>query len=288
MLRLFLTVLLAFVPCATLAADLREVRMADGRSYLFAMPEGQPGAPLIIALHGGGGNPAQFARSSGLADDALEAGFAVAFPAGTSRWGGRLLVWNGLYCCGYAPAAGIDDLGFLDRVAADAGRRFGTGKVFVTGMSNGAILAQTWAATRPGTVAAVASVAGTMDVAQVRVAGPVPLLHIHGTQDTHVLYEGGSGPDSFVDTDFSSVRSAVAAFRAPHGAMAQRRSVIDPARDGTRVEVTAWEKSGRDRVVLMTVVGGGHDWPGGRRARDGTRDIRANDEVLRFFAAWRS
>jgi hypothetical protein len=40
-------------------------------------------------------------------------------------------------------------------------------------------------------------------------------------------------------------------------------------------------------VVLQTVTGGGHDRPGGRRARDGARDISAPEEVRRFLAAWR-
>ena len=45
-----------------------------------------------------------------------------------------------------------------------------------------------------------------------------------------------------------------------------------------------------DRVVLrlMTVEGGAHHWPGGRKARMGegkTQEIQANEEILRFFAA---
>ena len=111
---------------------------------------------------------------------AIRAGFAIALPLGT----GRLPTWNGGYCCGAAARTGVDDIAFLDRVARDASLRAGTtGKIFVTGMSNGAIMAQTWAAARPATIAAVVSVAGTMDADRVRVRGPVPILHIHGTAD---------------------------------------------------------------------------------------------------------
>jgi polyhydroxybutyrate depolymerase len=273
------------------AADLQEVRLGDARRYLFAMPAGATHAPLILALHGGGGSPGQFARDSDLADVAVGAGFAIAFPAGSSRRGIGPLTWNGGYCCGYAQAAGVDDLGFLDRVAADAASRFGVGgdRVYVTGMSNGAILAQTYAAARPGRVAAVASVAGTMDLSRVRPKGPVALLHVHGTGDGQVPYAGGVGPDSWVGTDFSAAEDVVAAFRRAQGVMLHPvADRIDPARDGMHVMRTRWlAPGGAVRVELLTVVGGGHHWPGGRRSsrRGATRDISASREVVAFFAS---
>lgn len=292
--RLALTLLLLCL-CVTAgrAADLGEVRLADGRRYLFAMPEGAAAAPLILALHGGGGSPEQFARDSGLAGMAVRAGFAIAFPAGSSRRNGRMLTWNGGYCCGSAQAAGIDDLAFLDRVSADAAERFGVdgGRVFVTGMSNGAILAQTYGAARPGRVAAVAAVAGTMDRFRGRPRGPVALLHIHGTRDGHVPFDGGVGTESWVGTGFTAVADALAAFGQAQGvALRPVTDRIDPAADGMHVERTRWlAPSGEVRVELLAVVGGGHHWPGGRRSarRGATRDISASREVVAFFARHR-
>jgi polyhydroxybutyrate depolymerase len=48
------------------------------------------------------------------------------------------------------------------------------------------------------------------------------------------------------------------------------------------------DAQGRIPLRLLTVEGGGHTWPGGRRAprQKGTQDISANDELLRFFALW--
>ncbi|MCU0908684.1 MAG: hypothetical protein MUF73_14890 [Rhodobacteraceae bacterium] len=277
---------------AASAQDLREVRMDDGRSYLIAVPPGVSDPPLILALHGGGGSPAQFARSSGLTAPALAAGFAVAYPAGTSRRDGPFLVWNALYCCGHAPGAGVDDLAFLDRVAADAAARFGLGgRVFVTGMSNGAMLAQTWAATRgPTRVAAVASVAGVMDLSRVRVAGPVPILHIHGTADDMAPYAGGQGGSALTRTRHSPAEDGVAAFRAAWGRLSERQALFDPVDDGTRVVRRDWLRRDRPAVSLMTVEGGGHVWPGGRRARGAgaTQDIDAAAEVVAFFNLWRA
>jgi polyhydroxybutyrate depolymerase len=285
-------ILVGLAAGAASAQGLREVRMEDGRSYRIALPPGVAEPPLIVALHGGGGNPSQFARSSGLTAPALAAGFAVAYPAGTARRGGPFLVWNALYCCGHAPGAGVDDLAFLDRVAADARVRFGlSDRVFVTGMSNGAMLAQTWAATRgPARVAAVASVAGVMDLSRVRVAGPVPLLHVHGTADDMAPYAGGQGDSALTRTRHSAAEDGVAAFRAALGRLSDTQALIDPVDDGTRVVRRDWQQGDRPAVRLMTVEGGGHVWPGGRRARGpgATQDINAAAEVVAFFTLWRA
>ncbi len=290
--HLILAVLLgaaALVPTGTRAET---VRLGD-RFYDIALPADPKGAPLILALHGGGGSPAQFARSSGLGAAAVAAGFAVAFPAGSGRAGDRLLTWNGGYCCGHAMRQRVDDVAFLRAVLRDAADRFGVdgSGVFVTGMSNGAILAETFAAREPALVRAVAGVAGTMDTARVSVGGPVPALILHGTDDRHVPFEGGVGADSRSRTAFASVPSVVGAFLAPWGGgLVRSTRRIDAKDDGTAVEVTDYTKDGKPVLRLMSIEGGGHLWPGKTRARGDdtpTREIDANAEILRFFALYR-
>ncbi len=270
-------------------AEMQEVRLGD-RFYLIDLPARAEGAPLILALHGGGGDPAQFARASGLGDAATARGYAVVFPAGSSRRGGdRLLTWNGGYCCGFAARKGVDDEAFLRRVIADAVARFGLdgGRVFATGMSNGAILAETLAARNPGLIRAVAGVAGTMDTRTTRVQGPVPALIIHGTADPMVPYGGGVGGDSLTKTDFAPVQSVVKAFLAPWGGGIHAVGrTLDRFDDGTSVRIADYSLKGRVVLRLITVEGGAHHWPGGRKARlsDGkTQEIDANREILRFF-----
>lgn len=284
MLRLILVLVCLAAPAW---ADRQEVRLGD-RYYLIDLPDRPAKAPVILALHGGGGNPAQFARNSQLAKPALAEGYAVIWPAGTARFG-RFLTWNGGYCCGHAAEAAVDDLAFLDAVLADAGQRFGldTGRIYLTGMSNGAIMAETYAAQRPGKVRAVAGVSGTMD-ASLRVRGPVPLLHIHGTADTQVPYAGGKGANSLTQTDFSPVEAVIKAFRRPlRGHVSEDAQVIDPEPDGTSVVQMDWtDDKGRVLIRLLKVEGGGHTWPGGRRSarQGGTADIVANAEILHFFS----
>jgi len=277
----FLVLLLALA-AAPAAAD--TVRLGD-RSYRIDLPATPQGAPILLALHGGGGSADQFARSSGLSRPANGQGYAVIYPEGT----GRAATWNGGYCCGAAQRSAVDDNAFLDAVIADATRRFGLNdrRLYLTGMSNGALMAETYAALRPARVRAVAGVSGTMDTARFRVKSPVPLLHIHGTADAMVPYAGGQGDSSLTRTDFASVASVEAAFLAPFPMLARTEHIIDSAADGMRViERNYADGQGRVQVRIQTIEGGGHAWPGSRRAarQGGTQDINATTEVLRFFA----
>lgn len=279
MVRFVLALFLLVLP-----ASAETVRLGD-RSYRIDLPADPAGAPVIIALHGGGGSADQFARSSRLSRPANRQGYAVVYPEGTGRAG----TWNGGYCCGAAQRRGVDDLAFLDAVLADAARRFGLdgARVYATGMSNGSIMAETWAAQRPGKVRAVAGVAGTMDTRRNRVTAPVPLLHIHGTEDDMVPYAGGQGANSLTRTVFASVSSVEAAFLAPFPMLARTERHIDRTDDGTSVTETNYSDArGVTQVRILTVEGGGHAWPGSRRANRGgeAREIDATSEVLRFFA----
>lgn len=281
--RLIALILCLLLPAFAQAQSLREITLPDGRFYLFARPAGQGAVPLIVALHGGGGNPEQFERVSHIAEKALAAGFAVALPAGTPGRMGRLRTWNAGYCCATAQRQAVDDVAFLDAVIADAQGRGASGPVFLTGMSNGAMMAQTYAARRSGRVAGVASVSGTMDAAHLNLSAPVPLLHIHGTADPMVPFGGGPGDSSLTQTDFSPVEAVLQRFRAPFGPLVAETTASDPAQDGVSLQTTVWRGDGQPRVTLIKVIGGGHEWPGGRRSE--IADLDAGDAAIAFFRA---
>ncbi|QYZ71266.1 alpha/beta hydrolase family esterase [Neotabrizicola shimadae] len=264
---------------------LAETVELDGRSYRIDLPKDPAGAPLIVVLHGGGGSPDQIARNTGISAAALPEGYAVAYPRGT----GNLPTWNGGYCCGAAARKGVDDLAFLDAVVDDAVARFGLdgSRIYAAGMSNGAIMAETWAAARPDRLTAVVAVAGTMDAAHVPVRGRVPLLLIHGTADTQVPYDGGRGENSLTQTDFASVAAVRDAFLVPWGPVVHAQARIDDPAVGNAVRVDDYHTpQGVLALRLITVEGGGHDWPGSRRASragQGASTFSATTEMLRFL-----
>lgn len=176
----------------------------DGRDryYIVRIPSAAasgPALPLVLALHGGGGNPNQFKRDSGFDVVADREGFIVVFPAGTGPplLPRMLQTWNaGPGCCGTALNENVDDVGFLLAVVADLASRtpVDSRRVYATGHSNGGMMSYRLAAEAGDEIAAIAPVAGGMMLDDFLPNRAVPLLHIHSVDDPRALYEGGLGP----------------------------------------------------------------------------------------------
>ena len=263
-----------------------KIRLPDGRSYSIIVPDDEPNPPLILALHGGGGNGAWMEKVSGLTPKALAAGFAIAYPDGSGRR--DLLTWNAGYCCAYAANNRIDDIGFLSRVIEDAVSRYGIDRrnIFVTGMSNGGMMAELFAASQPGKARAVASVAGPFDVRHTPIRRSVPLMHIHGTKDDMVPYQGGRGKFQVTGAAYAPVEELISTWVASFGrGLTTTTETIDPVRDRTKVIKTSYWDGSKPVVLFYKVEGGSHSWPGSARAgrRGITKDIDASDEIIRFF-----
>ncbi len=263
-----------------------EVLLADGRRFEIVLPRGVVNPPLIVALHGGAGSGSSMESLSQLTEKAVGQGFAVAYPDGSGR--GRALTWNAGFCCAYAARRNVDDVGFIEAVISVSAERFGIDRrnVFLVGMSNGAMMSQTIAARRPDLVRAVGTVSGPLDIGRERIRGQVPLMHFHGTADDVVPYEGGIGERTVNRKGFPPIEAVIGKWVETFGErLTVERRVIDPARDGTRVVRTAYSGKGHERVVLYTIEGGSHSWPGARRAGRGgvSQDVDASAEMIGFF-----
>ncbi|MBI4537491.1 MAG: prolyl oligopeptidase family serine peptidase [candidate division NC10 bacterium] len=254
---------------------------------------GQPSIPLVIALHGGGTNGQSMERFSGLSQTAERWGFAVAYPDGTGR-ANRFLTWNAGACCGRALTENVDDVAFLRRLVdwATGTLHVDPDRVYVTGISNGAMMAYRLAAETPKLIAAVAAVAGGLEIDPGRIRAPVPVLHFHGTEDAYVPFQGGRGPRTAPAYSHASVSATIQAWVQANGAELTPAVTHLPDRkaDGTRVVRSAYRRgTDPDAVVLYTIIGGGHTWPGrptGERILGrSTRDIAANEIIWQFFLA---
>jgi polyhydroxybutyrate depolymerase len=268
----------------------------QGRTVLVHVPAtldtSQP-APLVLALHGGGGHAEYMADDAryGLQAKADEAGFIVAFPNGYSKLpGGKFATWNAGGCCGDARDRQVDDVGFARAVVAavQARWRVDAGRVFATGMSNGGMLAHRLACDAADVFRAVASVAGTDATERCTPSRPISVLHIHARDDTHVLFGGGAGPGAFRDTskvmNFVSVPETISRWVA-------RDRCTGPAQrtwevPGAYCETTTGCADGRE-VQLCVTETGGHSWPGAGTVRRGkapaSKALDANDAIWRFF-----
>lgn len=249
-----------------------ELRTPDGRerSYRVVAPDaGGDGAagvarPLLLAFHGGLGSGRQFERASGFDALARRGEAVVVYPDGVAGPRGRGRTWNAGACCGYAAAAGVDDVGFVRRLVAAvaSSHRIDPDRVYATGHSNGAILSYRLACELSDVVVAVGVQAGTLEVPVCHPARPVSVLHIHGRDDRNLPLAGGVGPDSISGVDFRPPLEAAAVVAAAMGCPArpdERRDTSNPA-----VDVTTWAPC-RDgtEVRFLTVAGAGHPWMGG-------------------------
>ncbi len=249
-------------------------------------------APLLVALHGGGGNMDLQADDShyGLISKSEREGFVAVFPNGRSKFaGGKLATWNAGNCCGEARDAQVDDVGFIRLMLEQLMQQLTIDhqRIYATGMSNGAMMAYRLACEMSDVFKAIAAVAGTDNTRQCRPQRPVSVLHIHAKNDTHVLFEGGVGPDSVKTTavtDYVSVAQSTAAWVQRNGCPVTPKRVLN--KTGAYCELYS-PCHGRTAVQLCVTDTGGHSWPGGQKVR-GTEPpsqaISANDVMWKFFS----
>lgn len=250
-----------------------------------SLPRGRP-APMLLALHGGGGDMDFQADSYGIKQKADRAGFIAVFPNGHSRFkSGILATWNAGACCGRAVEQQVDDVGFLQQVIQRVSRQANVdrGRVFATGMSNGGLMSYRLACEIPHMIRAIAPVAGTDNTKACSPSRPVPVIHFHARDDSHVLYDGGSGRDALTRTDFVSVPATIAKWVRLNRASATARRVLEVP--GAHCDLHAAGPRGAP-VKLCVTDSGGHSWPGtpSRRAnKDPSMAISANDLMWEFF-----
>lgn len=265
------------------------------RSYLLHLPAGYDSTrqwPLVFMLHGGGGSAVAAAKLTGFSRMADTAGFIVVYPEAVNRhWndGRRVRLFR-------AHREEVDDVGFFaalgDRLARDLA--VDTTRVFAAGISNGGMMCHRLGCELSGRIAAIAPVAASMPAPLVdncRPERPVSVLAISGTADPLVPYDGGSVGLIRKRGRVVSVDRAIAAWVIANGCTVGPDTSLLPDNDpddGTRVRRQTWT-GGRDgsEVVLFTVEGGGHTWPGGaarpRQFGPTSRDIDAAELIWQFF-----
>lgn len=238
----------------------------DGRERHYRAhtpPGGGAGRPVVVFLHGGGGNGELFERVSHMDAVADEGRFVVVYPDGNGRLGDKLLTWNAGSCCGYARDRDIDDVAFIGALIDDVTARLKTTDVFVTGFSNGAMMTYRVGCELAGRVAAIAVVSGAMNLDACTPARPLPVLIMHGTADTAVPYEGGPSNEAIPTAGSWTNRSVPYAvdFWTRHNACETPAARTD---DGP-VHRDTYDCAAE--VSVYTIDGGGHGWPGGEKAR---------------------
>ncbi len=264
--------------------------MESVRTFRVHLPPGYDARaplPLVLMFHGGGGGSLQFELASARMDPIADRErFIAVYPDGT----GVLKTWNGGGCCGYAVANDVDDVGFvralldhLEDVLCIDRRR-----IYATGMSNGAILTHRLACEVSDRIAAIAPVAGTDNSATCAPTRAVPLLTIHGSADGHVPWQGGQGC-GLAGVSFRSVPDTMERWRTRNGCAGVASEPYFRQGEGTCEATRGCDAD----VILCTIEGGGHNWPGGEPPADvidcptdgpQSTTFVASEVVWRFFA----
>ena len=167
-----------------------------------------------------------------------------------------------------------DDVAFVRATIEDIERDHAIDprRIYATGISNGGFFSNKLACELGDKIAAIASVAATMPeklLAKCKPSRPMSVLYMHGTNDPLVPIEGGkvglrrgrSRGQCVSLTDAARFWRTEDQIGAAGGPDAE--DLPDRVDDGTHVRRETWS-GGRDgtEVVVYTIEGGGHAWPG--------------------------
>jgi polyhydroxybutyrate depolymerase len=235
--------------------------------------------PLVVNMHGALGNRVQQASSSRFGELGQREGFVVVSPQAR----GERPIWS---LREQGP-----DLAYVEELIDEVLSRLciDTGRVYLTGFSMGGMMSMVLACRHPERYAAIAPVAGAMEIRGCDRAVPVPMLALHGTADRLVRFDGSYdeslGP--LLGTTKGPTREEVAASWADDNGCGDADEVtIEP--DVEHVTY-ACDRSGS--VEFYIVDGGGHSWPGSEpdpvfrgNAETITQTVDATEVIWRFFS----
>jgi polyhydroxybutyrate depolymerase len=251
--------------------------------------------PLLIALHGGGGTGDGMNKLTHFNNIADRENFIVVYPDGFEKhWNDNRGVQRYR-----AQNQNVDDVGFISALIDHLSDKYNIDAkmVYVTGMSNGAMMSHRLGCELSQKIAAIAPVAGNLPVNMASIctpSRPLSVLIINGTEDPLVPWAGGDvhlGPLELgqVLSVEDTVQFWVSNDKCNSSPVATQLPDVDPT-DGTTVRrETYGECEDGAEVVLYTVEGGGHAWPGGLPYSPESvigrtsRDFDASEVIWQFF-----
>jgi len=157
--------------------------------------------------------------------------------------------------------------------------------IFATGFSAGAAFALIYSCARQDHIAAVATVAVEFQLGCTR---PMSILAFHGTKDPLVPYQNGA-----IGLSLPGVKVRGTELNMEDWARLDRCRMA-PLAARMRSQVIRQQWSGcapGTSVVLYTVVGGGHSWPGAdpnKAVGLTTQQVSATFQILAFFNRYRN
>jgi polyhydroxybutyrate depolymerase len=246
------------------------------RSYRIAVPDryrSTSPTPLILLFHGSGSNALQTSVYTGMPARGARNGFLVATPdAVAEQW--------------QLSHANTADLSFVSALIASLSARYcvDSTRIYAAGISLGSEFSIIVACAVPHRIAAIGLVAAEFPVRPC--TGPIPVMAFHGTADPLVPYTNGGVGKSYPGVHLPGAEENLAAWARLDGCRGTARfrpvatAVVRRTFDGC---------AGGSAVVLYSVIGGGHTWPGSPIVLPSavfgptTDQVDATGLMLRFF-----
>lgn len=238
----------------------------ETRSYRLSLPAGSGFHPLILLFHGSGADAATIASSTSLPARAARLGYVVATPdAVNHNWQVSL------------PNAGTADLRLVATLVASLESRFciDAARVYAAGFSLGSEFAAIVACAPGPPFAAIGMVSAEFLLKPC--SRPVPAIAFHGTVDPLVPYQDGAIGLSLPGMKVRGVENNLGDWALLDGCAP---IPVVEAISAMVIRRTWPACTAGSSVVLYTVVGGGHAWPG--------PPLDATGRILEFFAAHRA
>ena len=225
------------------------------REYILYVPnsyDGTSSVPLMLNFHGFGGSASQFMQEADMRSLAEADTFILAYPQGSCLDGSSH--WNPCPIGGDNKST-ADDLGFVEAMVNEISSQYNLDRerIYAAGYSNGAMMAYGLVNYKSDLIAAVASVSGSMLDCLGNTSHPMPVLHLHGTNDGVIAYDESSN-------DYNSVQSTLDYWTSFNNTVSTPTINIDNT-SGMTIEHFVYDQGDNSvSVEHYKYIGGDHVW----------------------------
>ena len=294
---LIIIALFAVFSVAYSAGDINGKMTVDGieREYILHLPKnyGSELLPLVMVFHGGGGTAEQVMNHTKFSKLADKENFIVVYPNAIEK------NWNDGRIGDKLPMD-RDDVKFISALLDTliANYKINTKRIFSTGISNGGFFSFYLALKLSSRLLAIAPVTANIPENlkdSWKTDKPISVLLINGTKDPLVKFEGG--PVGFKDDETGrgvslSTSWTVKILTENNTCQTSTKTeeIDDKEDDDCKAEKETYYKcADGTKVILVTIKGGGHTWPGASQylpkiiVGNVCKDFKATEMIWEFF-----
>ncbi|MFQ3544654.1 PHB depolymerase family esterase [Halobacillus rhizosphaerae] len=254
----------------------QEVMWVGGkeRTFYYQLPSIMPeAAPLVFCFHGAGSHAQHHMKLTQFHEVSEQQQFITVFPeAWQSDPDDRMSKqWNEGRRKNSAFQHQINDVEFVLEMIEWFKRTYpiDNQRIYAEGFSNGSAFSLKLGIECQDTFAGVGGVAGPLVIElaeNINWQKPMPLVFIMGTGDQFVPYDGRYS-DAYMIDQLISAEETGALFASSWNPrlLKQQEDLLDPSQSGKHlVTKTSYvQTDGDEKVILYTLHGSGHTWPGG-------------------------